>query len=107
MRRQRIPQKGQKYDRDSYTFRSVSRRLLGVERGACTFSQPFNAIFGRGIISEHIPVDIDETLFGYIFLKKYTVPTSVIFKDRGGCIIGQLYCPNRIIMWGNYTGQTV
>ena len=41
----------------------VSRRLLGVERSACTFFQPFYAIFGRGIIFERIPGDIDKVSF--------------------------------------------
>ena len=59
------PKKGQKYGRDSYTFRSVSRRLLGVERGACTFFQPFYTI-----TSEGIPANLDERSFAYFFLKK-------------------------------------
>ena len=53
----RDPQNSPKWSSDSHTFRSVSRRLFGVGRGACTFIQPFNAIFGCGIISERIPVD--------------------------------------------------
>ena len=64
------PQIDPKWCSNYHTFRSLSRRLLGVERGACTFVQPFYAILGRGIIYECIPIDLDEISFASFFLKK-------------------------------------
>ena len=63
------PSNRSKWSSESNTFWSLSRRLLGVERGACAFFQPFHAIYGRGIISERIPVDVDEISFAISFFK--------------------------------------
>ena len=73
------PSNRQKWSSDSDTFWSLSRRLLGVERGACAFFQPFHAIYGRGIISKRIPVDVDEISFGDIFFQK--ISGSDALKD--------------------------
>ena len=59
-----------KWSSDSHTLWSLARRLLGVERAVTTFSQSFYVIFGRGSISECIPVDLDEISSSSSFFRK-------------------------------------
>ena len=59
-----------KWSSDSDTFWSLSRRLLRVERRACTFFQPFHAIHERGSISKHILIDINEIVLALTFFEK-------------------------------------
>jgi len=82
------PSNRSKWSSDSNTFWSLSRRLLGVERGACAFFQPFHAIYGRGIISECIPVDVDEISFAGIFFEK----SSRFRRSEGSLFKG--FCPS-------------
>ena len=64
------PSNRPKWSSDSDTFWSLSRRLLRVERRACTFFQPFHAIYERGSISKHILIDTNKILLIAVFFEK-------------------------------------